>query len=116
MSLTVEGTTMRVNLPNQIATYAAAERRSEFAKRVADSVCRVLDSTCGRGTRDAVFWNLSITRNIGQGDIADKPAIFMESLHEIFGSLTRTLEEAMVEELRIEFGRTSRRPPALTRA
>jgi hypothetical protein len=88
----------------QAAGYAYTELHGKFSKRVTDSVCRVLDSKCGRAGRDAIFWNLSMTSLIGEGDISDNPTLFVEGLTAIYGSATKPLEDAMVAELRTEFG------------
>jgi len=71
---------------------------------VADSVCRVLDARCGKPAREAIFWNLSMTKSIGLGQVVSGPQQFIESLAAIYGDRTDVFEQAMVEELRKEFG------------
>jgi hypothetical protein len=94
----------RANLPNQVAAFGYLEVQSQFDRRVAESVGRVFDSLFGHGTQAVIYWNLLITRKLGPGEIVEKPSQFMEGLGAIFGSDTQMLEEAMVEELRKEFG------------
>jgi hypothetical protein len=88
----------------QIAGLVDADSRSGFSERVADSVCRVLDVRCGKPAREAIFWNLSITKSVGLGEVASGPKEFIESLTAIYGDMAAVFEEAMVEDLRKEFG------------
>ena len=87
----------------QMAAFDYTEQHAKSAKRVTDSVCIVLDSRCGQSAREAVFWNLSMTSNLGQGEISDRPAAFMEGLTAIYVGAARALEDAMVEALQKEF-------------
>jgi hypothetical protein len=104
MYVTTDGTAKRTSFLQQEVGYDYTENHSKFSKRVTDSVCRVLDSRLGRAARDSIFWNLSITSVIGLGDIADMPYLFISGLKAIYGGAMETLELAMVEELRLEFG------------
>jgi len=99
----IEGTAKRVHLAKQSAAIEYDERRSELVVRVVESVGRVFDSLYGPGKQDAIFWNLSMTRDVGRWEIIDKPALFIESLRSIYGAATQTLEAVIVEELRKEF-------------
>jgi hypothetical protein len=88
----------------QMAELVVSDSRGGFSERVADSVCRVLDVRCGKPAREAIFWNLSMTKSIGLAEVSSGPQQFIESLTAIYGSLAAVFEEAMVDELRKEFG------------
>ncbi|MGH9918927.1 MAG: hypothetical protein ACRD6W_08685 [Nitrososphaerales archaeon] len=87
-----------------MAGLVVADSRGGFSERVADSVCRVLDVRCGKSAREAIFWNVWMTKSIGLDEVANGPQEFIENLRGIYGDLAAVLEEAMVEELRNEFG------------
>jgi len=89
--------------PHQMAGLVIADSHKEFSWRVADSVCRVLDARCGKSAREAIFWNLLMTKSIGLGEVARGPQEFIETLTAIYGGKAAAFEQAMVEELRKEF-------------
>jgi hypothetical protein len=93
-----------VSFAQQLAGYEYTETHGKFSARVSESIRRVLDSRCGKGVAETIFWNVSVTCNLGPADIADKPSVFIESLRRIFGEAAGVMEIAIVAELRKEFG------------
>src|SRR5579863_2283910 len=100
----LKGTARQVHVSTHVDAFACSEKRGEFATRTAESAGRAVDSLFGPAARETLFLHLALARGISQWDIFEKPTMFMESLHGIFGEGAHTLEAAIVDEVRKEFG------------
>jgi hypothetical protein len=103
MAVRVEGTATDRTAPER-AALDYDKRRGSLDERILACVGRALESIGGPGTQ-IVFWNLSVTQNLRRNDVVDRPLQFIEGLREILGEkVARTLEVAIIEEVRAEFG------------
>ena len=93
---------------NQIAAFDDSEARSAFACRVTKCVCRAFDAIgASSSTQQVLFWNLSVTHNLGQDEVAAKPTQFIEGLRAIYGEAAMVVYEyKLMHEIRKEFGLT----------
>jgi hypothetical protein len=59
----------------------------------------------GSATQEVIFWNLSVTKNVGRNEIMDKPDLFFEGLRDIYGEAgTVVFEFMLAREIKREFG------------
>jgi hypothetical protein len=90
---------------NQVAAFGYSETRATFASKVTKCVCRALDAIgASSATQQVIFWNLSVTNGLGQDEIVDKPAQFIEGLRAIYGEAVMVVYEyKLLKEFRREF-------------
>lgn len=93
---------------NQIAAFQYSEAREAFASRVTNCISRAFEAIgASTATQQLIFWNLSVTNNLGQGEVASKPTQFIEGLRAIYGEAAMVVYEyKLMKEIRKEFGLT----------
>lgn len=90
---------------NQVAAFQYSEAREDFASRVAKCISRAFDAIgASAATQQLIFWNISVTNNVGVGEIASKPVEFMEGLRGIYGEAAMVVYQyKLMKEIRKEF-------------
>lgn len=93
---------------NQVTAFDYAERRAAIAARIAACVGRAFQAIgASSATQEIIFWNLSVTKNMGRNEIADKPREFIEGMQSIYGEAgTAVFEYLLGREIRREFNLT----------
>jgi hypothetical protein len=93
---------------NQIAAFHYSEAREVFASRVTKCISRAFEAIgASTATQQVIFWNLSVTHNLGQAEVASKPTQFIEGLRAIYGEAAMVVYEyKLMKEIRKEFGLT----------
>lgn len=84
------------------------ERRSAIAVRMMECVSQAFHAIgAGAQTQELIYWNLSMTGNLGRDDVLDKPAEFIEGVKAIYGEAgIKVFEYMLIRELKKEFGVT----------
>ena len=93
---------------NQVAAFDYEEGHASFAMRITRCVCRAFEAIgASSATQQIVFWNLSVTKNLGQDEIVDKPAEFISGLHSIYGDAAMVIYKyKLMKEIAKEFSLT----------
>lgn len=93
---------------NQVAAFQHLEASEAFASRVAKCVTRAFEAIgASAATQQIIFWKLSETNNLGEGEVASKPAQFIEGLHAIYGDAAMVVYQyKLMKEIKKEFGLT----------
>lgn len=70
--------------------------------RVLECIDKGLD-TFGESVKQAIYWRLESEYRLRRRDIVEKPDVFSKNLFKIFGVGTKTVEQIIIEKLRITF-------------
>lgn len=94
---------------NQIASFDYVDRHTTFATKVRDCVIRTFSAIGTSATmQQVILWNLSVTKNVGPDEVADKPTEFIDGLKALIGQAgTDVFEHMLIREVRREFGITT---------
>lgn len=90
---------------NQKSAFDYAERRAALAARITACVSRAFYAIgASSATQEVIYWNLSVTKNVGRNEVADKPAEFIDGLRAIYGDAgCKVFEYMLGKEIRREF-------------
>lgn len=68
------------------AAYVCSDPQDALGPRISSCVVKAFDSMgVSHATQDVIFWNLSVTKGLGRGEVVDKPSEFLDGLRGIFG-------------------------------
>lgn len=90
---------------NQRSAFEYAERRAAMAARITACVSRAFYAIgASSATQEVIYWNLSVTKNVGRNEVAEKPGDFIEGLRAIYGEAgCKVFEYMLGKEIRREF-------------
>lgn len=93
---------------NQRSAFEYAERRAALSARITACVNRAFYAIgASSATQEVIYWNLSVTKNVGRNEVADKPGDFIEGLRAIYGEAgCKVFEYMLGKEIRREFNLT----------
>jgi len=93
---------------NQVSSFDYAERRAAMAAKISACVARSFHAIgASAATQEIIYWNLSVTKNLGRNEVATRPEDFIAGLRDIYGeSGTKVFEYMLSREIRREFNLT----------